>query len=151
MVTTTMGVKTMTKKTRVTNASLSSHWLGPSFTFRRNWSNLMGRNTRRGEGRALPSIPEAGWDKDTEEFERVLDYTTSQEVRRRIAFTTRMSRDVPSKKANYSNQKILNEGDDVAAGHIQLEPETEKPNKSLNDNSCVFFPSNDVWSICRSR
>ena len=85
---------------------------------------------------SLP-FPEAGWDKDTEAFGHVLDYATNQEVRRRIAFTTRMSREVSAKKADYSYQKIFSEGDNVAAGHIQLEPGAEKPNKSSKDNSYV--------------
>jgi len=82
-------------------------------------------------------FPEAGWDKDTESFGHVLDYTTKEEVRRRVAFTTRMSRDTHAKKADYSYQKIFSEGDKVAAGHIQLEPGAEKPNKSSKDNSYV--------------
>lgn len=84
-------------------------------------------------------FPEAGWDKDTEAFGNVLDYATNEEVRRRIAFTSRMSREVPAKKADYSYQKIFSEGDNVAAGHIQLEPGAEKPNKSSKDNSYVRF------------
>lgn len=82
-------------------------------------------------------FPEAGWDKDTEAFGHVLDYTTREEVRRRIAFTTRMSRETPAKKADYSYQKIFSEGDNIAAGHIQLEPGAEKPNKSSKDNAYV--------------
>ena len=39
------------------------------------------------------------------------------------------------------------EGDNVAGGHTQLEHGVEKPNESSKDNSCVFFPSNDIWSI----
>ena len=82
-------------------------------------------------------FPEVGWDKDTEPYGHVVDYTTQEEVRRKVAFTTRMSRDVPAKKADYSYQKIFSEGDNVAAGHIQLEPGAEKPNKSSKDNSYV--------------
>jgi centromere protein C len=82
-------------------------------------------------------FPEAGWDKDTEAFGHVLDYATEQEIRRRIAFTTRMSRETPAKKADYSYQKIFSDGDNIAAGHIQLEPGAEKPNKSSKDNSYV--------------
>ncbi|KAF9646077.1 hypothetical protein BDM02DRAFT_3100458 [Thelephora ganbajun] len=84
-------------------------------------------------------FPEAGWDRDTEAFGHVLDYTTKEEVRRRIAFTTRMSRETPAKKADYSYQRIFSEGDSVAAGHIQLEPGAEKPNKSSKDNSYIFY------------
>ena len=90
-------------------------------------------------------FPEAGWDKDTEAIGHVLDFATMKEVRRRIAFTTRMSRETPAKKADYSYQKIFSEGDNMAAGHIQLEPGAEKPNKSSKDNSyvrctpCVLF------------
>lgn len=82
-------------------------------------------------------FPEAGWDKDTEAFGHVVDYSSKEEVRRRIAFTTRMSRETPAKKADYSYQKIFSEGQNVAAGHIQLEPGAEKPNKSSKDNSYV--------------
>ena len=96
---------------------------------------------------SLP-FPEPGWDKDTETFGHVLDFTANHEVRRRIAYTTRMSREVSAKKVDYSYKKIFSEGDNVAAGQIQLEPEAEKPNKCSKDVSCVFFPSNDVWSIC---
>jgi centromere protein C len=90
-------------------------------------------------------FPEAGWDKDTEAFGSVLDYTTNEEVSRRIAFTAQMSRERPAKKADYSYQKIFSDGDNVAAGHIQLEPGAEKPNKSSKDNAyvrrtpCVVF------------
>ena len=87
-------------------------------------------------------FPEAGWDKDTEPFGHVLDYITKEEVRRRIAFTTQMSRETPAKKADYSYQKIFSDGDNVAAGHIQLEPGAEKPNKSSKDNSYVR------WTPC---
>jgi len=62
-------------------------------------------------------FPEAGWDKDTEAYGHVVDYATQEEVRRKVAFTTRMSREVPA--------------------HIQLEPGAEKPNKSSKDNSYV--------------
>jgi centromere protein C len=48
-----------------------------------------------------------------------------------------MSRETPAKKADYSYQKIFSEGDKIAAGHIQLEPGAEKPNKSSKDNSYV--------------
>ena len=91
-------------------------------------------------------FPEAGWDKDTEAIGHVLDYPSKVEVRRRIAFTTQMSRDPPAKKADYSYQKIYSDGDNVAAGYIQLEPGGEKPNKSSKDNSyvrctpCVLHP-----------
>ena len=34
-------------------------------------------------------------------------------------------------------RQIFSEGDNVAAGHIQLEPGAEKLNKSSEDNSCV--------------
>ena len=85
------------------------------------------------------SFPEAGWDDDTESHGHVVDYITQEEVRRKVAFTTRMSRDVPAKKADYSYQKIFSEGDNVAAGHIQLEPGAEKPNKSSKDNAYVRF------------
>ena len=82
-------------------------------------------------------FPEAGWDKDTEAVGHVLDYPTKEEVRRRIAFTTRMAHETPAKKADYLYQKILSDGDYVAAGQIQLEPGAEKPNKSSKDNSYV--------------
>ena len=82
-------------------------------------------------------FPEDGWDKDTEAFGRVMDYNTNEEVRRRIAFTTRMSRETPSMKADYSYQKIFSDGANIAAGHIQLKPGAEKPNKSSKDNSYV--------------
>ena len=91
-------------------------------------------------------FPEAGWDKDTEAFGQVLDYDTKDEVKRRIVFTTWMSRETPAKKADYSYQKIFSDGDNIAAGHIQLEPGAEKPNKSSKDNSyvgcilCFGFP-----------
>ena len=82
-------------------------------------------------------FPETGWDKDTEPYGHVMDYATQKEVKRKIAFTTRMSREVPAKKADYSYQKIFSDGDNVAAGQIQLEPGAEKPNKSSKDNSYV--------------
>ena len=82
-------------------------------------------------------FPEAGWDEETESHGHVLDYATQQEVRRKLAFTTHMAREVPAKKADYSYQKIFSEGDNVAAGQIQLEPGAEKPNKSSKDNSYV--------------
>lgn len=82
-------------------------------------------------------FPEAGWDAETEALGHVVDYDTNEEVRRRIAFTTRMSRETVAKKADYSYQKIFNDGTKVAAGHIQLEPGAEKPNKSSKDNSYV--------------
>jgi centromere protein C len=82
-------------------------------------------------------FPEAGWDKDTEAFGHVVDYITNEEVSRRIAFTTQMSSEKPAKTADYSYQKIFSYGDRVAAGHIQLEPGAEKPNKSSKDNSYV--------------
>lgn len=82
-------------------------------------------------------FPEAGWDKDTEAIGHVLDYTTREEIRRRIAFTTYMARETSSKRADYSYQKTFSEGDNVAAGYIQLEPGAEKPNKSSKDNSYV--------------
>jgi len=91
-------------------------------------------------------FPEAGWDKDTEAYGHVVDFATQEEVRRKIAFTTRMSREVSAKRADYSYQKIFSEGNNVAAGHIQLEPGAEKPNKSSKDNSyvrstpCVLCP-----------
>jgi centromere protein C len=87
-------------------------------------------------------FPEAGWDKDTEAFGHVLDFNTAEEVRRRIVFTTRMSRETPAKKADYSYQKIFSDGENIAAGHIQLEPGAEKPNKSSKDNSyvcCILY------------
>ena len=99
-------------------------------------------NKRRGKSATVDSeplpFPEAGRDKDTEVFGRVLDYTTSQEVRRRIAFTTRMSRGVSAKNPNYSYQKIFSERDNVAGGHTQLEPGAGELNKSSKDNLCIL-------------
>ena len=103
----------------------------------------LGKKHKKRRGKSVtvdqesPPFPEAGWDNDTEAFGHVLDYATNEEVRRRIAFTTRMSREVPAKKADYSYQKIFSEGENLAAGHIQLEPGAEKPNKSSKDNSYV--------------
>lgn len=101
------------------------------------------RKRRRGKsvtvGPESATFPEAGWDKDTEATGHVLDYITTEEVRRRIAFTTGMSRETPAKKADYSYQKIFSEGGNTAAGYIQLEPGAEKPNKSSKDNSYVRF------------
>ena len=56
MTTTTTRARTMTRKSGVKGPSLSSRRLMPSFMFRRNRSDLLGRNTRRGEGRRSPSI-----------------------------------------------------------------------------------------------
>jgi centromere protein C len=103
----------------------------------------LGKKHKRRRGKSVTldpesvPFPEAGWDKDTEAIGHVLDYTTMEEVKRRIAFTTRMSRETPAKKADYSYQRIFSEGDNMAAGHIQLEPGAEKPNKSSKDNSYV--------------
>ena len=85
---------TMRARTKVTSPSLWSRRLGPSFAFRRNLPNLIPEAGRRGESvtvdpESLP-FPEAGWDKDTEAFVHVLDYTTNQEVRRRIAFVVQI-------------------------------------------------------------
>lgn len=103
----------------------------------------LGKKHKRRRGKSVTvdpesaPFPEAGWDKDTESFGHVLDYITMEEVKQRIAFTTRMSRETPAKKADYSYQKIFSEGDHIAAGHIQLGPGAEKPNKSSKDNSYV--------------
>ena len=82
-------------------------------------------------------FPEAGWDKDTQQFGHVLDYVTQEEVKRKIVFTTRMSRETPAQRADYSYQKLFSDGEKIAAGQIQLEPGAEKPNKSSKDNSYV--------------
>lgn len=103
----------------------------------------LGKKHKKRRGKSVtvdpdfPPFPELGWDKDTQAFGHVLDYVTGEEVRRRITFTTHMSRETPAKKADYSYQKIFDEGGRVAAGHIQLEPGAEKPNKSSKDNSYV--------------
>lgn len=82
-------------------------------------------------------FPEVGWDSETGAIGCVMDYATNTEVNRRIAFTTRMSRETPAKKADYSYQKIFSEGQNMAAGNMQLGPGAEKPNKSSKDNSYV--------------
>ena len=98
-----------------------------------------------------PPFPEAGWDKDTQQFGHVLDYVTKEEVKRKIAFTARMSRETPAQRADYSYQKIFSDGEKVAAGQIQLEPGAEKPNKSSKDNSYVrptlCIPRSVTWLI----
>lgn len=101
----------------------------------------LGKKHKRRRGKSvtvdpeLVPFPEAGWDQDTEAIGHVLDYPTNEEVRRRIAFTT--SREAPFKKADYSYQKVFSDGNNLAAGHMQLEPGAEKPNKSSKDNSYV--------------
>ena len=45
-----------------------------------------------------------------------------------------MSREVSAKKAGYSYQRILSEGDNIATRYIQLKPGAENPNKSLKDS-----------------
>ena len=113
----------------------------------------LGKKHKRRRGKSVTvdpesaQFPEAGWDNDTEAFGRVLDYITGEEVKRRITFTTHMSRETPAKKADYSYQKIFSEGGKVAAGHIQLEPGAEKPNKSSKDNSYVRFI---LWRLADS-
>lgn len=82
-------------------------------------------------------FPEAGWDKKTESYGNVIDHNTNEEVSRRIAFTTHMTRETPATSADYSYQKIFSDEANIAAGHIQLEPGGEKPNKSSKDNSYV--------------
>lgn len=52
-----MRTKAMTAKTAPTSLLLSSLQSRPYFAFHRSLSNLLGRNTRRGEERASPSIP----------------------------------------------------------------------------------------------
>ena len=128
MVMTTMRARTTTKRMKV--KSLSLWYRHPSRS-----AEPLGKKhkKRRGKGvtvgpASLP-FPKAEWE----------GYGSL----RRIAFTTWMSREVPAKEADYSYQEIFSEGANLAAGHVQLEPGADKSSK---DNSCVFFPLNDVWS-----
>lgn len=110
----------------------------------------LGKKHKKRRGKSLtvdpesPPFPEAGWDKDTEAYGQVLDYATKQDVRRRIVFATHMTREVSAKKADYSYQRIFSEDDNIAAGHICLEPGAEKPNKSSKDNTYVRPPQKDA-------
>ena len=73
----------------------------PSPAFHGNPSNP--REETRGKSITVDPesalFPEAGWNEDTEAFGHVMDYVT-KEVRRRIAFTTWVSQETPT-KADY--------------------------------------------------
>ncbi|VDC06532.1 unnamed protein product [Peniophora sp. CBMAI 1063] len=83
--------------------------------------------------------PEEGWDDQTEPQGRVLDWTTKEEVERRIAFP---SSHVQYKAANdemFFFQKIFGDAEYMAAGQLLIPVGGHKPTKTTKDNTYVFY------------
>ncbi|KAI5450811.1 mitotic fidelity of chromosome transmission- protein [Naganishia albida] len=80
-----------------------------------------------------------GWDEGTEPGGMVMDYTTGEEVMRRVANTSAMVRPKEIPNATFTYQKIFGEDEFFAAGILRIEVGGCKAPKNSRDNAYVFF------------
>ncbi|KAJ9125422.1 hypothetical protein QFC22_000383 [Naganishia vaughanmartiniae] len=80
-----------------------------------------------------------GWDEGTEPGGMVMDFTTGQEVMRRVANTSAMVRPKEIPNASFTYQKIFGEDEFFAAGILRIEVGGCKAPKNSRDNAYVFF------------
>jgi centromere protein C len=94
------------------------------------------------------SNPEAGWDDETNPTAVVLDYHTSGNVTRRVAFTAKMFNPKPAKVKGpddaWSFEKTLGDGDFMAAGQVVIPVGKRKPGKATKDNTYVGRALHDL-------
>ncbi|KAF9532781.1 Mif2/CENP-C like-domain-containing protein [Crepidotus variabilis] len=89
---------------------------------------------------AAPVVdPEEGWDDDTEAKCVVQNYTTREEVERRIAWTAKMVEPRLATDRTWSFDKIFGDDDFIAAGQLVIPPKGRKPSKAAKDNTYVFY------------
>ncbi|GJJ15569.1 hypothetical protein Clacol_009847 [Clathrus columnatus] len=83
--------------------------------------------------------PELGWDDATPSAGVIIDWTSSDEVERRVVYPARMVKPSPAPGYNYLFQKIFGDGDFIAAGQLLIPPGAEKPTKPTKDNTYIFY------------
>lgn len=83
--------------------------------------------------------PELGWDDATPSTGVIVDWTSKEEVERRVAYPARMVSPKPAQGYDYFFHKIFGDGDFVAAGHLVIPPGAEKPTKPTKDNTYIFY------------
>ncbi|TFK23463.1 hypothetical protein FA15DRAFT_670483 [Coprinopsis marcescibilis] len=83
--------------------------------------------------------PEDGWDDATVPNAKVLDYRTSAEVDKRIAWTAQMVNPKKVPNGDWAYEKILWDTDFIAAGQLVIPPKCRKPSKGTKDNTYIFY------------
>nr|QEP49722.1 centromere protein 3 [Inonotus obliquus] len=83
--------------------------------------------------------PEEGWDDQTDPHGVVLDFTSGQEVQRRLAFTARLMDPKPAANNDFYYQKVFGDGEFIAAGQLVLPVGGRKPSKGTKDNTYIFY------------
>ncbi|KAI9571275.1 Mif2/CENP-C like-domain-containing protein [Boletus coccyginus] len=105
------------------------------------------RTRSKSKGRDTPFNPEEGWDEDTPTNATVIDYSTQQEISRRVAFLASMIEPNQAANSNWFFQKIFGEGEFIAAGQMHIPPKSQKPSKSTKDNTYVFYVIQGAVSV----
>ncbi|KAI9065445.1 hypothetical protein FKP32DRAFT_495829 [Trametes sanguinea] len=82
--------------------------------------------------------PEEGWDDQTDPYCEVLEYGEDKEVMR-LASTAKMFAPKPAAHGAFYYQKILGDGDVLAAGQLIIPPGSTKPVKSVKDSTYIFY------------
>lgn len=69
----------------------------------------------------------------------MLDYVSNDDVRRRVAFTSKMVTPKPAANNDFAFQKIFGDGEFIAAGQLIIPVNGKKPSKGTKDNTYVFY------------
>ena len=83
--------------------------------------------------------PEEGWDDQTEPLGVVLDWTTKEEVERRIAFPSSQLQYKSASDEMFFFQKIFGDAEYMAAGQLLIPVNGRKPTKTTKDNTYVRY------------
>ncbi|KAJ3482845.1 hypothetical protein NLI96_g6699 [Meripilus lineatus] len=87
----------------------------------------------------LHLAPEHRQAKETSRPDAIItEYPGGEEIRKRVAFTTKMANLMPGSKDDFSFQRVFGDGDFVAAGLLVIPPKKSKPTKSTNNSTFVF-------------
>ncbi|KAH9931701.1 Mif2/CENP-C like-domain-containing protein [Epithele typhae] len=93
--------------------------------------------------------PEEGWDDETDPHCTVLEYgKEGKEVKRRVAFTDKMTSPKAAAQGSFFFQKVFSDCDHLAAGQLIIPPGSTKPTKSTKDNTFVFYVIQGAVKFC---
>ena len=137
------------------------------------WKSRRARNKRQAKGRGRSFTveydeesakpPEFEWDKDTPRDGVVVDLFTEEELRRReqlnpwrkfssnpsigLICTGHMLQPRYTANGDFAFQKILSDGEFVAAGYVEIPIGKAKPRKSTKDNTYVRISQIAKYSL----
>ncbi|KAL0068158.1 mitotic fidelity of chromosome transmission-related protein [Marasmius tenuissimus] len=91
-------------------------------------------------GDITPAFPEQGWDGDTPQVGKVLQYRTGEEVERTLTCTATYGNNAlqPS-QSEWSFRKDFGDERFIASGRLLLPPNVLKAYKATRDNTYIFY------------